>query len=87
MAMDDDTTTLATDEECAELELKARSRGYMHWPELVRVFNRLHYAERQIADLEAESSNLAHRLSEIEEARLYPVKVTDALRIDEEAAP
>jgi hypothetical protein len=46
--MSTDTTTVATDRECVEIEGKARATKVMHWPELVRVFNRLRRAEEKL---------------------------------------
>jgi hypothetical protein len=40
-----DTETIATDRELVEIETKARANTVMHWPELVRVINRLRKAE------------------------------------------
>ena len=56
--MSTDTTTLATDRECVEIEAKARSSGVMHWPELVRVFNRMRAAEKRVAALEVALTDL-----------------------------
>lgn len=51
--MSTDTTTLATDRECVEIEAKARANTVMHWPELVRVINRMRHDEALIRDLVA----------------------------------
>jgi hypothetical protein len=54
--MSTDTTTPATDRELVEIETKARAGTVMHWPELVRLINRLRVAE---ADLTAARARIA----------------------------
>lgn len=43
--IDQDTETVATDEEIKEIEILARSRGIFHWGGIVRIINRLRKAE------------------------------------------
>jgi hypothetical protein len=64
--MSTDTTTLATDRECVEIEAKARATTVMHWPELVRVFNRLRAAETRIAALEGIKLGLEMKIRSLE---------------------
>lgn len=45
--MSTDTTTPATDRELVQIEGKARASTVMHWPELVRMINRLRQAEEE----------------------------------------
>jgi hypothetical protein len=45
--MSTDTTTPATDRELVQIEGKARATTVMHWPELVRMINRLRQAEAE----------------------------------------
>jgi hypothetical protein len=45
--MSTDTTTPATDKELVQIEGKARANTVMHWPELVRMINRLRQAEAE----------------------------------------
>jgi len=52
-----DTTTLATDRECLEIEAMARTRKVLHWPELVRVINRMRHWQAR-----AEAAERAVRL-------------------------
>lgn len=44
--MGNEITELATDEEVEEIYRKASAHGYMYWPELIRIINRLRVAER-----------------------------------------
>jgi hypothetical protein len=48
-----DVTTMATDRELVMIEGKARANTVMHWPELVRLINRLRAAERERDELRA----------------------------------
>ena len=65
--MSTDTTTLATDRECVEIEAKARATTVMHWPELVRVINRMRAAEKRCAALTALRDNQQFMLDYVEE--------------------
>jgi hypothetical protein len=56
--MSTDVMTMATDAELVSIELKARSRTVMHWPELVRAINRLRAAERERDELKATLQDL-----------------------------
>lgn len=45
--IDQDTETVATDEEIKEIEILARSRGVFHWAGIIRIINRLRRAEKE----------------------------------------
>lgn len=52
--MSTDTETIATDREVILIEAKARANTVLHWPELVRVINRLRKAEAEVERLRKE---------------------------------
>jgi hypothetical protein len=49
--MSTDTETIATDREIVEIETKARANTVLHWPELIRLINRLRKAETEVERL------------------------------------
>jgi phosphatidylserine/phosphatidylglycerophosphate/cardiolipin synthase-like enzyme len=57
-----DTETIATDRELVEIETKARANTVMHWPELVRIINRLRKAEAEIERLSIEFQKMTDHL-------------------------
>jgi hypothetical protein len=59
-----DTETIATDRELVEIETKARATKVMHWPELVRLINRLRKAEAEIERLWAQWEHFQKLTSE-----------------------
>jgi gamma-glutamyl:cysteine ligase YbdK (ATP-grasp superfamily) len=63
--MSTDTTTPATDRELVQIEGKARATTVMHWPELVRVINRLRQAEAENDRLRNAEDAIAPYINEL----------------------
>jgi L-lactate utilization protein LutC len=82
--MSTDTTTPATDRELVQIEGKARATTVMHWPELVRMINRLRQAEAERDRLreltEARDREDAGWVAEFEQVQAERDRLREALK-------